>query len=558
MRTLFIAVMILGCAGALSAQKVNPNQIQPGANGTCLYTNGSGVVVWQSVCGTVTLQTNGTNNTSQALLNFVNTNGVTWSNPSGGVEEVNVNVQALGGPPIYQSYCHGATSTPTSTCNLPSVAQGDYLTVLAADDCYGISGTPPTPVITDNRSNTWFTDATQQNLYLNGQGSEFLLGHAYAGASGSVTIQTTQTGLAGCASRILVVDYHAVGVDTVGLASGAIDVFSLAPTATATQANDAAVVLSLTPLAGTTVSPGSSLFSDTSTCCAYGWQFSAVGAGSPSTATVTLSGGSNFPVAAMVLLKTNLQYNTGQGSINPTSVANAVPMYAGSNSNSILYPSGLVTDAGGDLNIPGFTSGPYSSVASAGSLTAPSRIFHIADGTHTINTITPASGSCQGSSYNQSCWLIVIPDAAVSFAPAGLAQQFDVGFTATVPAGQPLLLVYKNSGFNNTFWEPIFPITAENTVAFSATPTFSATAQLNTITLTGNVTSSTLAAGSPGFRTTFLICQDSSGSHTFVWPANVRGGMTVGSTASKCSAQEFTYSGTATAWLADSAGVTNQ
>ena len=47
---------------------------------TCTFSNSSGAV----------LQTNGSNNTSQALLNFVNTPTVQFTNPSGGVEEANV------------------------------------------------------------------------------------------------------------------------------------------------------------------------------------------------------------------------------------------------------------------------------------------------------------------------------------------------------------------------------------------------------------------------------------------------------------------------------------
>ena len=53
----------------------------------------------------------------------------------------------------------------------------------------------------------------------------------------------------------------------------------------------------------------------------------------------------------------------------------------------------------------------------------------------------------------------------------------------------------------------------------------------------------------------FLICQDSTGSRTFVWPTNVKGGMTIGSTASKCSAQAFAFDGSSA--YATSPGVTN-
>jgi hypothetical protein len=86
---------------------------------------------------------------------------------------------------------------------------------------------------------------------------------------------------------------------------------------------------------------------------------------------------------------------------------------------------------------------------------------------------------------------------------------------------------------------------ALNTVAFSATPTFDASlGNTQKITLTGNVTSSTLSNASAGQWLYFLICQDSTGARTFAWPANVKGGMTIGSAASTCSAQSFVFDGT--------------
>jgi hypothetical protein len=59
-------------------------------------------------------------------------------------------------------------------------------------------------------------------------------------------------------------------------------------------------------------------------------------------------------------------------------------------------------------------------------------------------------------------------------------------------------------------------------VAFSATPTFTATlASKFKITLTGNVTSSTLAGPIADQILIFEITQDGVGGHTFAWPANV-------------------------------------
>ena len=99
-------------------------------------------------------------------------------------------------------------------------------------------------------------------------------------------------------------------------------------------------------------------------------------------------------------------------------------------------------------------------------------------------------------------------------------------------------------------------VSGVNTVTFSATPTFDASlGNTQKITLTDNVTSSTLSNATAGETINFLICQDAAGSHTFVWPTNVKGGMTIGSNANTCSAQSFVFDGTNAYAL--SAGVQN-
>lgn len=58
---------------------------------------------------------------------------------------------------------------------------------------------------------------------------------------------------------------------------------------------------------------------------------------------------------------------------------------------------------------------------------------------------------------------------------------------------------------------------------FSATPIFSgALGNVFDITLTGNVTASTLTAVAPGGLILFFIQQDATGNWTFTWPANVK------------------------------------
>jgi hypothetical protein len=99
---------------------------------------------------------------------------------------------------------------------------------------------------------------------------------------------------------------------------------------------------------------------------------------------------------------------------------------------------------------------------------------------------------------------------------------------------------------------------SSETVAYSATPTFSIGTRASILTLTGNVTSFTLAAGADGQEKTLEFCQNATGGNTAAAPANVRGFFAVGMTASKCSSQHFTYSAGQAAWLADSSGVMNE
>jgi hypothetical protein len=93
-------------------------------------------------------------------------------------------------------------------------------------------------------------------------------------------------------------------------------------------------------------------------------------------------------------------------------------------------------------------------------------------------------------------------------------------------------------------------------VAFSATPSFDFGAgNLQTITLTANVSASTIVNPAPAQSIVFKICQDATGGRTFQWPTNTAGAMTIGATASKCSVQSFIYDGTQ--WLALGPGISN-
>jgi hypothetical protein len=82
-------------------------------------------------------------------------------------------------------------------------------------------------------------------------------------------------------------------------------------------------------------------------------------------------------------------------------------------------------------------------------------------------------------------------------------------------------------------------------VTFSATPTFDAsTNSMFKLTLTGNVTSSTLSNAIAGQQLSFEICQDATGGRTFVQPGNVQGWITPSTAASTCTLQAFWFDGT--------------
>jgi hypothetical protein len=91
---------------------------------------------------------------------------------------------------------------------------------------------------------------------------------------------------------------------------------------------------------------------------------------------------------------------------------------------------------------------------------------------------------------------------------------------------------------------------------FSATPVFDASAGTSfTITLTGNVTSSSVTNPTAGETITFIITQDGTGGRTFVWPANFHGASNIGTDANNVSVQSFIYTGSV--WRATGPGSVN-
>jgi hypothetical protein len=98
----------------------------------------------------------------------------------------------------------------------------------------------------------------------------------------------------------------------------------------------------------------------------------------------------------------------------------------------------------------------------------------------------------------------------------------------------------------------------EQVVTYAQTPVFSAAAQSNTITLSGNLSGFTLAAGSPGQAMTLIFCQGARGGFSISPPINVHGLGAIGTEPSKCNSQSFVYSTSRSAWMATAPMITNE
>jgi hypothetical protein len=83
------------------------------------------------------------------------------------------------------------------------------------------------------------------------------------------------------------------------------------------------------------------------------------------------------------------------------------------------------------------------------------------------------------------------------------------------------------------------------TVAFSSGPTFDASAATSFfMTLTGDVSASSVTNPTRGEQITFQLTQDGAGGHAFTWPTNFKGASPIGPDANSVTIQSFQYDGT--------------
>jgi|ERR1051326_1588807 hypothetical protein len=136
---------------------------------------------------------------------------------------------------------------------------------------------------------------------------------------------------------------------------------------------------------------------------------------------------------------------------------------------------------------------------------------------------------------------------------ANSGSNFDLCLMNTGPSFAPVTVITNPGTVNgNTIQNGDFTINGRDidtkqTITFSATPTFDCSSTSGgsyfKITLTGNVTSSTLSNCSDGQNIALEICQDATGSRTFAYPANLLNGAILSASANTCTLQMFKYDG---------------
>jgi hypothetical protein len=193
-------------------------------------------------------------------------------------------------------------------------------------------------------------------------------------------------------------------------------------------------------------------------------------------------------------------------------------------------------------NISGSTATPAALTATQ--LTAALNAF-----SSSLKGLVPASGGGTTTFLRADGAFAAPPGGATIASSTGTLKGDGAGNAVAVTGtGTDCVLVNGSSGACGTGGGVTV---AYATVTFSATPTFTCSGtgiQAFAITLTGNVTSSTLASCSTGQAVYFRIIQDATGGRSFTWPANNVGATTISaslnSTASTALNQGFVFDGT--------------
>jgi hypothetical protein len=241
------------------------------------------------------------------------------------------------------------------------------------------------------------------------------------------------------------------------------------------------------------------------------------------------------------------QQVVSQGGGSVTSVALTVPVEFAIAGSPITGAGTLaITKATQNANLV------YAGPASGGAALPTFRVLAAADfpaGTGTVTSITLAvvAGALFTASITGTNPITTSGTATLNL---NLANQSANKILAGPASGAPGPVTARSAAAAD-----IFGITA---VTFSATPTFDASTFASptfTMTLTGNVTSSTISNPIPGQTITFIIKQDGTGGWTFAWPASTKGSSAIEPAANGVSVQSYVWDGTF--WRATGPGSTN-
>lgn len=188
-------------------------------------------------------------------------------------------------------------------------------------------------------------------------------------------------------------------------------------------------------------------------------------------------------------------------------------------------------------NVPG---APWSTTNSLNNFAGTSAVWQVGASTGSYTATWPTHFIGTPSQYE----IFGIKGAATAGQTADLLQSFDA-------FGAERSHIAGDGSFTATL------TASAETVAFSATPTFSSSLDTSYIVLTGNITSFTLGAGADG-QGKRLCFKQGAGPFTVAAPANVHGFLTVGTTNGGWNCQSFVYRAADSIWLASSQGVTNE
>ena len=141
---------------------------------------------------------------------------------------------------------------------------------------------------------------------------------------------------------------------------------------------------------------------------------------------------------------------------------------------------------------------------------------------------------------------ITQPSSPIATFDKSTGAHFEIGISSPKLAGvsDKTVVTNLNADMLDGKHASAFALAAFAHIDYSKTPTFDAsTANTFEIRLRGNVSHSSLANATAGEQLTFIVCQDATGSRSFAWPTNVKGGAVVGSKRDTCSTQSFIFDG---------------